>query len=166
GQNDPNYRLVMLKGPDQQRRTKGPRYTPVSKRQDKPDGIAWILRNHPEVSDGAIGKLIGTTRTTIAAIRDRTHWNISNITPKDPVTLGLCSQRELDALVAKAAKKAGIEAPTDSRLDGDREALIEELRREREDNARRAEEALKSESEFISGAATILDPFGGNRSDA
>ena len=80
---------------------------PVSKRQDKPDGIAWIIRNHPEVSDGAIGKLIGTTRTTIAAIRDRTHWNIANITPKDPVTLGLCSQRELDAVVAKAAKTAG-----------------------------------------------------------
>ena len=155
----------MLKGPEQVRRTKGPRYTPVSKRQDKPDGIAWILRNHPEISDGAIGKLIGTTRTTIAAIRDRSHWNISNITPKDPVTLGLCSQRELDALVSKAAKKAGIEMPTDSRLDGDREALIEELRREREDNARRIEQALKSESELISGAATILDPFSSNKGE-
>lgn len=131
GQKDPNYVLKMQKGPEQVRRTKGPRYTPVSKRQDKPDGIAWILRNHPEVSDGAIGKLIGTTRTTIAAIRDRTHWNIGNIVPKDPVTLGLCSQRELDALVAKAAKAAGIEAPTDTRLEGDREALIEQLRAER-----------------------------------
>jgi hypothetical protein len=115
------------------------------------------------VSDGAIGKLIGTTRTTIAAIRDRTHWNISNITPKDPVTLGLCSQRELDALVAKTAKKLGIEAPTDSRLDGDRAALIEELRRERDDNARRADEALRSEAELISGVATILDPFSNNK---
>ena len=131
GQANPDYRLQMLKGPDQVRRTKGPRYTPVSKRQDKPDGIAWILRNHPEISDGAIGKLIGTTRTTIAAIRDRSHWNIANITPKDPVTLGLTSQRELDALVAKAAKAAGIEAPTDTRLEGDREALIEQLRAER-----------------------------------
>jgi uncharacterized protein len=131
GQKDPNYALKMQKGPEQVRRTKGPRYTPVSKRQEKPDGIAWILRNHPEVSDGAIGKLIGTTRTTIAAIRDRTHWNIANIVPKDPVTLGLCSQRELDALVAKAAKAAGIEAPTDTRLEGDREALIEQLRAER-----------------------------------
>ena len=165
GQNDPDYRLKMSKGPEQVRRTKGPRYTPVSKRQDKPDGIAWIIRNHPEISDGAIGKLIGTTRTTIAAIRDRSHWNISNITPKDPVTLGLCSQRELDALVSKAAKKAGIEMPTDSRLDGDREALIEELRREREDNARRIEQALKSESELISGAATILDPFSSNKGE-
>ena len=165
GQKDPDYRLKMQKGPEQVRRTKGPRYTPVSKRQDKPDGIAWILRNHPEISDGAIGKLIGTTRTTIAAIRDRTHWNISNITPKDPVTLGLCSQRELDALVVRAAKKAGIEAPTDSRLDGDREALIEELRREREDAVRRAEDALKSESGFISSAAMIIDPFSSNKGE-
>jgi hypothetical protein len=147
GEADPDYRLHMLKGPDPVRRTKGPRYTPVSKRQDKPDGIAWILRNHPEVSDGAIGKLIGTTRTTIAAIRDRTHWNISNIQPKDPVTLGLCSQRELDGLVAKAAKKAGIEAPTDNRLAGDREALIRELHQERADANRRAEEALEAEAE-------------------
>jgi hypothetical protein len=139
GQGDPDYRLVMLKGPEQVRRTKGPRYTPVSKRQDKPDGIAWIIRNHPEISDGAIGKLIGTTRTTIAAIRDRSHWNIANITPKDPVTLGLTSQRELDALVAKAAKAAGLEAPTDTRLEGDREALLTELRAQREQAARDAE---------------------------
>ncbi|MDK2769846.1 DUF1013 domain-containing protein [Sphingomonas sp.] len=132
GQNDPDYRLKMSKGPEQVRRTKGPRYTPVSKRQDKPDGIAWIIRNHPEISDGAIGKLIGTTRTTIAAIRDRSHWNIANIVPKDPVTLGLTSQRELDAAVAKAAKAAGIEAPVDTRLEGDREALLEQLRAERE----------------------------------
>ena len=81
GQADPDYRLRMQKEPDKVVRTKGPRYTPVSKRQDKPDGIAWIIRNHPEISDGAIGKLIGTTRTTIAAIRDRSHWNIANIQP-------------------------------------------------------------------------------------
>src|SRR3546814_17766162 len=81
GQKDPNYRLKMLRGPEQGRRTKGPRYTPVSKRQDKPDGIAWILRNHPAISDGAISKLIGTTRTTITAIRDRSHRNIANIVP-------------------------------------------------------------------------------------
>jgi len=132
GEADPDYSLKIVKGSDPVRRTKGPRYTPVSKRQDKPDGIAWILRSHPEISDGAIGRLIGTTRTTIAAIRERSHWNIANIQPKDPVTLGLCSQRELDAIVAKAAKKAGIEMPVDSRLDGARAALIEELRRERD----------------------------------
>jgi len=145
GQEDPDYRLKMIKGPEQVRRTKGPRYTPVSKRQDKPDGIAWIIRNHPEISDGAIGTLIGTTRTTIQAIRERSHWNIANITPKDPVTLGLCSQRELDALVTRAAKKAGIEAPTDTRIDGDRAALIEELRAERTANALAAEAALNEE---------------------
>jgi len=140
GEADPDYALKIAKGSEPVRRTKGPRYTPVSKRQDKPDGIAWILRNHPEISDGAIGRLIGTTRTTIAAIRDRSHWNIANIVPKDPVTLGLCSQRELDAEVAKAAKKAGIEeAPTDTRLDGAKAALIEELRRQR-DYAGRVEE--------------------------
>lgn len=171
GEANPDYRLIIQKGPEPVRRTKGPRYTPVSKRQDKPDGIAWIIRNHPEISDGAIGNLIGTTRTTIQAIRERSHWNIANITPKDPVTLGLCSQRELDALVTKAAKKAGIEAPTDLRLDGDRAALIEELRRERDDNVRRAEEALHAESaehaaaQFINEAATIIDPFSSNKGE-
>jgi hypothetical protein len=156
GQADPDYRLQMLKGPEQVRRTKGPRYTPVSKRQDKPDGIAWIIKNHPEVSDGAIGKLIGTTRTTIAAIRDRSHWNIANIVPKDPVTLGLTSQRELDALVAKAAKAAGIEAPTDERLAGDREALIEQLRAEREAAARAGEAGEDGDSAPVEHTAETL----------
>ena len=147
GQADEDYVLVMSKGPDQVRRTKGPRYTPVSKRQDKPDGIAWLLRNHPEISDGAICKLIGTTRHTIGAIRDRTHWNIAEIQAKDPVTLGLCSQRELDAIVSKAAKKAGIDnvAVEDGRLGTDREALLEQLRSERDDAAKKAEAALNGE---------------------
>lgn len=146
GQDDPDYRLKMQKAPISVSRTKGPRYTPVSKRQDKPDGIAWILRHHPEISDAQIGKLIGTTRNTIAAIRDRSHWNISNINPKDPVTLGLCSQRELDALVAKAAKRAGIEeddTASNLRLGSDREALIEELRAEREAQAKAASQAAQ-----------------------
>jgi hypothetical protein len=164
GQADPQYRLHMQKEPDQVRRTRGPRYTPVSKRQDKPDGIAWIIRNHPEVSDGQISKLIGTTRTTISAIRDRSHWNIANIQPKDPVTLGLCSQRELDAVVAKAAKAAGIEAsPTDTRLAGDREALIEELRAERDANARQAEAAhaaeLAAQVREAIPEESVVDPF-------
>ncbi len=157
GQANPSYVLKMNKGPEQVRRTKGPRYTPVSKRQDKPDGIAWIIRNHPEIPDGAIGNLIGTTRTTIAAIRDRSHWNISNITPKDPVTLGLTSQRELDAAVAKAAKAAGIEAqPTDTRLEGDREALIASLRAEREAAARGTEATASVEDQ---ARALFDDPF-------
>lgn len=161
GQGDPDYRLKMHKEPDPITRTKGPRYTPVSKRQDKPDGIAWIIRNHPEVTDGAIGKLIGTTRTTIAAIRDRSHWNMANIQPKDPVTLGLTSQRELDAAVAKAQKAAGMEAQGDTRLEGDRAALIEQLRTEREQHARDAEAALDeaengAPNEIVPG---IIDPF-------
>ena len=164
GQADPDYRLKMQKEPDKASRTKGPRYTPVSKRQDKPDGIAWIIRNHPEISDGQISKLIGTTRTTIAAIRDRSHWNIANIQPKDPVTLGLTTQRELDAIVAKAAKAAGLEAPTDTRLAGDREALIEELRAEREAHAREAEAAHTAEAAAAAGETTttdqgFVDPF-------
>ncbi|MDB5697730.1 MAG: hypothetical protein JWN69_534 [Alphaproteobacteria bacterium] len=164
GQTDPVYRLLIHKEPDKVRRTKGPRYTPVSKRQDKPDGIAWIIRNHPEVSDGQISKLIGTTRTTIAAIRDRTHWNIANIQPKDPVTLGLCSQRELDAVVAKAAKAAGIEdTQQDTRLAGDREALLEELRQQRDTAMREAEAAhaaeFAPEAEEAPAVEEIVDPF-------
>ena len=144
GQADPAYTLKMQKAPVEVTRTKGPRYTPVSKRQDKPDGIAWILRNHPEMSDAQISKLIGTTRNTITAIRERSHWNIQNIVAKDPVTLGLCSQRELDAVVAKAAKKAGITedavAPDSS---SDKEKLIEELRAECEAQVKAASEAAQ-----------------------
>ena len=164
GQNDPDYELEIQKVPDQVRRSKGPRYTPLSKRQDKPDGIAWLVRNHPELSDGQIGRLIGTTRTTIGAIRDRTHWNMANITPKDPVTLGLTSQRELDAAVAKAQKAAGAAPPSDENLEGDRLALIEELRAEREQHSRDAEAALSAaESGETLGADEIVpgirDPF-------
>jgi hypothetical protein len=164
GEKDADYALQMHKEPDPIRRTKGPRYTPVSKRQDKPDGINWIIRNHPEVTDGQISKLIGTTRTTIAAIRDRSHWNMANIQPKDPVTLGLTTQRELDAAVAKAQKAAGTVAPTDTRLESDREALIGELRAEREQHARDAEAALAAAEAGDEPASDeifpgIKDPF-------
>jgi len=157
GQADPAYRLKMIKGPEQVRRTKGPRYTPVSKRQDKPDGIAWIIRNHPEITDGAISNLIGTTRTTIAAIRDRSHWNIANITPKDPVTRGLTTQRELDAAVAKASKGTGEAAPADTRLEGDREALIASLRAER-DAANREVDSYDNDP-AAAAQALFQDPF-------
>lgn len=93
-------RTVVLERP-----RKGPRYTPVSKRQNRPDAIAWMVRNHPEISDAQIAKLLGTTKSTIQSVRDRSHWNAANITPQDPVGLGLCSQIELDALVRKAAAK-------------------------------------------------------------
>jgi hypothetical protein len=84
---------------------KGPRYTPVSRRQDRPDAIAWFVRNHPEVTDAQIAKTLGTTKATIDQVRDRTHWNSANIKPVDPVTLGLVTQLELDALVKLAAEK-------------------------------------------------------------
>ena len=115
-----------------------------------------------KAAKGQIGKLIGTTRTTIAAIRDRSHWNMANIQPKDPVTLGLTTQRELDAAVAKAQKAAGMEAQADTRLDGDRDALIEQLRAERDQHHREAEAALAAEAgvdtsdEIVPG---IKDPF-------
>ena len=84
---------------------KTPRYTPVSKRQDKPDAVYWILRNHPELTDADLIKLIGTTKSTIQKIRERSHWNAANIKAVDPVTLGLCSQLELDLAVERAAQR-------------------------------------------------------------
>lgn len=86
-------------------RTKGPRYTPLSKRGDKPDAIAWLVRYHPELTDLQISRLVGTTKPTILSIREKSHWNISNITAKDPVALGLCNQLELDAAVQLAASR-------------------------------------------------------------
>jgi len=84
---------------------KGPRYTPVSRRHDRPNAVLWILRNHPELKDSQIMRLVGTTKPTIGQIRDRTHWNAPNLTPQDPVTLGLCSQIDLDNEVKKAARR-------------------------------------------------------------
>jgi hypothetical protein len=86
------------------KKSKGPRYTPVSKRQDRPNAILWLLRNHPELKDAQIIRLIGTTKSTIAQIRDRTHWNAQTLSPIDPVSLGLCSQIDLDFEVGRAAK--------------------------------------------------------------
>ena len=100
--------LMLFKNPaaDGEKRSKGPKYTPLSKRQDKPAAIAWIVKFHPELSDGQISKLIGTTKNTIQAIRDRTHWNINSLTPTDPVILGLCKQTELETALEKSLKKA------------------------------------------------------------
>lgn len=104
---DPAARLKMAKitVPRAAERTKGPRYTAMAKRQDKPDGIAWLVRNHPELADAQIGKLLGTTKTTIAAVRDRSHWNMSNIKARHPVDLGLCTYLELNAAVEAARAK-------------------------------------------------------------
>lgn len=105
---DPGYRLKLAEGkhePPQAKNRRGPRYTPVSRRQDRPNAIAWLVRNHGELTDAQISKLVGTTKSTIQSIRDRSHWNIANIKPADPVTLGLCSQTELDMAVRKAAAR-------------------------------------------------------------
>ncbi|MEQ1647299.1 MAG: cell cycle transcriptional regulator TrcR [Hyphomicrobiaceae bacterium] len=84
---------------------KGPRYTPVSRRHDRPNAVLWLIKNHPEMKDAAIMRLVGTTKPTIASIRDRSHWNTANLVAQDPVTLGLCSQIDLDAEVKKATKR-------------------------------------------------------------
>ena len=105
---DPKYRMQVQKSRHAELlkpTKKAPRYTPVSRRQDRPDAIAWFVRNHPEVTDAQISKLLGTTKSTIEAVRDRTHWNSANLKPVDPVTLGLVGQIELDAVVRKAADK-------------------------------------------------------------
>ena len=107
---DPRARLRLEKkssmlAPEPKR--KGPRYTPLSKRQDRPSAIAWLVRYHPELSDGAISKLVGTTKTTIESVRSKSHWNTPNIRPVDPVALGLCKQGELDeAVTIASARKA------------------------------------------------------------
>ncbi len=106
GEANPNHKLKLsepkVRVPDSKR--KGPRYTPVSKRQDRPNAILWLVRNHPELKDAQISRLVGTTKSTIEQIRERTHWNSANLTPMDPVTLGLCSQIDLDLEVERAAK--------------------------------------------------------------
>ena len=113
---NPNTRLkltdpkVAVPSPD--RGKKGPRYTPVSRRQDRPNAILWLVRNHPELKDSAIMRLVGTTKSTIASIRDRTHWNSANLAPMDPVTLGLASQIDLDLEVQRANKEKP--APVDT----------------------------------------------------
>lgn len=108
GEDDPEYRLKTAPSKIAhipQPKRKGARYTPVARRGDKPDAIAWFIRNHPEVTDAQIGKLIGTTKATITNVRDKTHWNSQNIKPVDPVTLGLCSQIELDEVIAKSSER-------------------------------------------------------------
>src|SRR6059058_1082329 len=101
---DPKVRL-----PETKSKKKGPRYTPVSRRQDRPNAILWLVRNHPELKDSQIMRLVGTTKSTIASIRERTHWNAANLQPMDPVTLGLCSQIDLDLEVHRAAKEKPID---------------------------------------------------------
>ena len=132
-QKDKNARLKAIQKRDdlpEVARRVGKKYTPLSKRQDRPDSIFWLVRNHPELLDSQIGKLVGTTKSTIQSIRDRTHWNSANLTPVDPVSVGLCTQVDLDKAVQKAFKR------------------IEK---------RKAEEAKKYESEGITAPESVTN---------
>lgn len=115
-QQDPKYQLKLQGSkvvvPETKR--KGPRYTPVSKRQDRPNAILWLVRYHPELKDAQISRLVGTTKNTIEQVRNRTHWNSANLQPVDPVALGLCSQIDLDMEVQKAAKNRPAEPETEA----------------------------------------------------
>jgi uncharacterized protein len=115
---DANYRPKLsdpkVRIPESKR--KGPRYTPLSKRQDRPNAILWLVRNHPELKDAQISRLVGTTKSTIEQIRNRTHWNSANLQPMDPVTLGLCSQIDLDLEVQRASRGTQPVAPTGDTL--------------------------------------------------
>lgn len=124
GQADPSYTLRIRHNPlaEGEEKRRGPRYTPLSKRQDRPAAILWLVKFHPELPDSAIGKLIGTTKPTILSIRSRSHWNINNITPVDPVALGLCRQSELDAAVQKAVRRKTSEG--DVMNDDERRKLV------------------------------------------
>ena len=138
---DPKKRLKMMTPKHKMpgvRLKRAPRYTPVSKRQDKPDAVYWIIRNHPEFSDSDIIKLIGTTKATIAKIRERSHWNAANIKAVDPVTLGLCSQLELDLAVSRVNAK----------------------RERAEKRAARKGASLKSISETTGAAAAVTESAG------
>jgi hypothetical protein len=115
---DPEHRLKLaepkVRVPESKRRT--PRYTPLSKRQDRPNAILWLVKNHPELKDAQISRLVGTTKATIEQIRNRTHWNAANLTPMDPVTLGLCSQIDLDLEVQRASRGQPAAAAGDTLL--------------------------------------------------
>ena len=121
---NPLHKLMLKYNPAAQgeEKRRGPRYTPLSKRQDRPNAILWLVKFHPELADSQISKLVGTTKPTITTIRERTHWNISNMQPIDPVALGLCKQSELDAAVQKAAAKKAKEGEAMS--DDERRKLL------------------------------------------
>lgn len=150
---DPSYRMKVLESkvrvPEVKRR--GPRYTPVSKRQDRPNAILWLVRNHPELKDAQIMRLVGTTKPTIQAIRERTHWNSATLAPTDPVTLGLCSQLELDMEVRKAARSAPLPSePEGARLlSAEETTALRSRDLESESAARRFEDGeISAESVF------------------
>jgi hypothetical protein len=156
-QKSPNYRLKVavskVKLPEVKRTTKGPRYTPLSRRQDRPNAILWLLRNHPELKDAQIIRLVGTTKSTIQQIRERTHWNSGSLQPMDPVTLGLCTQIDLDFEVQRAAKDrpAAVAADAGASLLPAEVSTAPEAEAEERDEHRhgsRGEERLDADSVF------------------
>ena len=141
GERDPNYRLKLAEPKVKvavAKVKKGPRYTPVSRRHDRPNAILWLLRNHPELKDAQIMRLVGTTKSTIASIRERTHWNAQQLSPMDPVMLGLCSQIDLDFEVGRASKDKPSEAESGATL------LPAEITTGPAERAPRLEEAFSS----------------------
>jgi hypothetical protein len=145
---DPLHKLKLKHNPAAvgEEKRRGPRYTPLSKRQDRPNAILWLVKFHPELADSQIAKLVGTTKPTIQSVRNRTHWNISNMQPVDPVALGLCKQTELDAAVQKAAAKRAQEG----------EAMGDDERRKLLDT----EQSLEAEAEpKIPSAIEGLETF-------
>ncbi len=148
-----DYRMTVVKPKYSDLHTpakrRGPRYTPLSRRQNRPDAIAWLVRNHPELSDAQISKLVGTTKTTIQAVRERSHWNAANIKPTDPVSLGLCTQIDLDDQVKKASER--------------RRKLEEENPELLQDTLKSAEDLQQSEPDDMpSGDIDLETLFGGS----
>ncbi len=146
---------VPLTGSD--RGKKGPRYTPVSRRQDRPNAILWLVRNHPELKDAQIMRLVGTTKSTISAIRDRTHWNATNLAPMDPVTLGLTSQIELDMEVGRANKEKPLPTASGATL----LPAAETTARKEAEVAAAADEKEKSGDVDVSAVFAKLKQLGG-----
>lgn len=139
--------------PSVKTRAKGPRYTPVSKRGDKPDAIAWILKNHPEISDAAIARLVGTTKPTINAIRDRTHQNMSNIRPRHPAELGLCTYQEIEKASDKGLRAQG----------KDPEAIKAERLKQLEESNKPAEETQEESTSGFDFSNFLSSSTGGNK---
>jgi hypothetical protein len=162
---DPEYRLHLaaakVRTPEPKVRKKGPRYTPVSRRQDRPNAILWLVRNHPELKDSQIMRLVGTTKSTIQGIRDRTHWNAASLTPLDPVTLGLCSQIDLDFEVQRASKEKPVPAESGATL---LPAAVTTAPREEEAPASKAQEKAKDELD-VSAVFAKLKQLGGKSED-
>jgi hypothetical protein len=162
-QNNEDYRLQLAKSkihipPVKTKRA--PKYTPLSRRHDRPNAILWLLRHHPELRDSQIMRLVGTTKPTIESIRDRTHWNSANLQPQDPVALGLCSQIDLDAEVRKAAKRLPHEEGEEGGVEAEAEAPILGTLRPADETAFGGLSRPQEEEDEDDHELTIEDVFG------